>query len=156
MPFTPGTTVPISIVTSNELGKPYQNNNSELISILRDDAFFPERATNGGQILGHVYNPQQTSFYSGHAANGTSSPGIGTDNVLRDAWGLPYMVTIDLSGDGRVLDQYLNQMNQKQFPGAAPLLIPGHAVVWSFGPNKQINLGLGSQNVVNKYMVTSY
>jgi prepilin-type N-terminal cleavage/methylation domain-containing protein len=143
------------IITSNET-VPYQNNNSELIAILRDDAFYPEFATNGSLHLGHVYNPQQTSFYTGHAANGTSSPGIGTDEVLRDPWGLPYIVTIDLSGDGRVLDPYLNAMYLKQFPSSAPLLIPGHAVVWSLGPNKQINFGLPMNSSFNKYMVKSY
>jgi prepilin-type N-terminal cleavage/methylation domain-containing protein len=143
------------IITSNEVGKSYQNNNSELIAILRDDVFYPEYATNGGQVLGHIYNPQQTAFYTGHPSNGTSSPGVGTDNVLRDPWGLPYIVTLDLSGDGRVFDPYLNAMYQKQFPGRT-LVTPGQAVVWSLGPTMKINLGLPMNNVVNKYMVTSY
>ncbi|HEV7927491.1 MAG TPA: type II secretion system protein, partial [Verrucomicrobiae bacterium] len=43
-------------------GSRYQNNNSELIAILRDDVFYPEYATNGSQVLGHIYNPQQTAF----------------------------------------------------------------------------------------------
>jgi hypothetical protein len=30
-------------------------------------------------------------------------------------------------------------MYQNQYPGST-LLTPGHAVVWSFGPTKQINL----------------
>jgi prepilin-type N-terminal cleavage/methylation domain-containing protein len=143
------------ITTPGEVGKTYQNNNSELIAILRDDVFYPEYATNGSQVLGHIYNPQQTGFYSGHAATGTNTPGIGTDEVLRDPWGLPYMVTIDLSGDGRVFDPWLNEMYQKQYPGAT-LLTPGQAVVWSLGPNKQVNFGLPSNNTFNKYMVTSY
>jgi type II secretory pathway pseudopilin PulG len=149
------TGAPGGIITSNELGTQYQNNNSELIAILRDDVFYPEYATNGSQVQGHIYNPQQTAFYAGHAANGTSSPGVGTDDVLRDPWGLPYIVTIDLSGDGRVLDQYLNTMYQKQFPGGTPLLIPGQAVVWSLGPTMKINFGLPLNNTANKYMVRS-
>jgi prepilin-type N-terminal cleavage/methylation domain-containing protein len=144
-------TLPGGITTP---GVKYQNNNSELIAILRDDVFYPEYATNG-TVQGHIYNPQQTAFYAGHAANGTNSPGIGTDEVLRDPWGLPYMVTIDLSGDGRVFDPWLNQMYQKQFPGAT-LFTPGHAVVWSLGPNKQIDLKLPLNNTINKYMVFSY
>jgi hypothetical protein len=47
-------------------------------------------------------------------------------------------------------------MNQKQFPGSAPLYIPGEAVVWSLGPTMKINFGLPMNNVFNKYMVTSY
>ena len=137
-------------------GKSYQNNNSELIAILRDDAFYPEYATNGSQVLGHIYNPQQTGFYTGHAAHGTASPGIGSDEVLRDPWGLPYIVTIDLSGDNRVFDHTLNQMYQNQYPGSGPLLTPGQAVVWSFGPNMRIDYSKGLNNAFNKYIVTSY
>jgi prepilin-type N-terminal cleavage/methylation domain-containing protein len=144
------------IVTPSSTGKSYQNNNSELIAILRDDAYYPEYATNGSQVLGHIYNPQQTAFYAGHAAQGTGSPGIGSDEVLRDPWGLPYIVTIDLSGDGRVFDPTLNQMYQKQYPGNTALLTPGHAVVWSLGPSMKINVDLARNNTFNKYIVTSY
>jgi prepilin-type N-terminal cleavage/methylation domain-containing protein len=146
------TGAPKGIITPNAT---YQNNNSELIAILRDDAFYPEYATNGSQVLGHIYNPQQTAFYTGHAANGTNSAGIGADEVLRDPWGLPYIVTINLSGNGRVFDPWLNEMYEKQYPGST-LFTPGLAVVWSFGPNMKINFDLPMNNTVNKYMVKSY
>ncbi len=147
---------PKGFITQNEATHQYQNNNSEIIAILRDDAFYPEYATNGSIHLGHIYNPQQTAFYTGHAANSTNSPGVGTDEVLRDPWSLPYIVTLDLNGDGRVFDPYLNQMYQNQFPNSTPLFTPGHAVVWSLGPTKAINLNKALNNTVNKYMVTSY
>ena len=141
----------------------YQNNNSELIAILRDDVYFPEYATNNGHVQGHIYNPQMNQFYQGKAGFGTiapgtgpGTPGIGSDEILRDPWGMPYIVTLDLSGDNRVFDPSLSQMYQAQFPKSGPLLTPGHAVVWSFGPSKQINLTAGSQNSANKYIVTSY
>jgi prepilin-type N-terminal cleavage/methylation domain-containing protein len=157
MPVLPG--APGGIITPNSS---YQNNNSELIAILRDDAYYPEFATNSGQIQGHIYNSQRNQLYQGTAAAGPTVtgagpgyPGIGTDEILRDLWGMPYMVTLDLNSDGRVLDPYLNQMYQAQFPGAT-LYVPGQAVVWSLGPAKKINLTLGSQNAANKYMVTSF
>jgi prepilin-type N-terminal cleavage/methylation domain-containing protein len=156
MPLDAGTGMPLSIVTPNESA--YQNNNSELIAILRDDAIYPE-SING---RAHIYNPQQTPLYNGKVAAGPTtigaapgSPGIGTDDILRDIWGLPYMVTIDLSGDNRVFDPYLNQMSTNQFPGST-LLTAGVAVVWSLGPTGQINLNAGSKNSANKYIVTSY
>ncbi len=137
----------------------YQNNNSEVIAILRDDKVYPEYNSTNGQ--GHIYNPQQTAFYQGKAALNTNSPGIGSDGILRDPWGMPYIVTLDLSGDNRVFDYFLNGMYQNSVDGTTPntnatLLIPGHAVVWSFGPSKHIDLGKNSLNSVNKYMVTSY
>jgi prepilin-type N-terminal cleavage/methylation domain-containing protein len=132
----------------------YENNNSEVIAILRDDAYYPETTTNGSQILGHIYNPQQTAFFQAKTAPTTNSPGIATDDVLRDPWGMPYMVTLDLNGDNRVFDQYLNQMYYNQFTNK--LYVPGHAVVWSFGPTKQINISQKMNNIVNKYIVSSY
>jgi prepilin-type N-terminal cleavage/methylation domain-containing protein len=132
----------------------YQNNNSELIAILRDDAYYPEVSTNGSQVQGHIYNPQQTAFFQAKVGPSTNSPGIGPDDVLRDPWGMPYMVTLDLNGDNRVYDEYLNQMYSNQFN--ASLYVPGHAVVWSFGPTKQINISKPMNNILNKYIVTSF
>ena len=157
MPPIPG--APAGIITPNAS---YQNNNSELIAILRDDMFYPECATNSGQVLGHIYNTHQAQLYTGTLAAGPAvpgvgpgSPGVGADDILRDPWGMPYIVTLDLNSDGRVLDPSLNAMYQAQSPGAN-LYIPGPAVVWSFGPTRQINLTLPSHNPVNKYMVTSF
>jgi len=149
-------------IINNISAKGFQNNNSEVIAILRDDMYFPEYATNGGHVQGHIYNPQQTQFYQGKAAAGTNgfdvgpgNPGIGSDDILRDPWGMPYIVTLDVSGDGRVFDANLNDMYQLQYPGST-LLTPGQAVVWSFGPTKQINLKVGTKSPANKYMVTSF
>jgi prepilin-type N-terminal cleavage/methylation domain-containing protein len=140
-------------VTSGGKGT-YQNNNSEVIAILRDDMFPPEAVTNGSQVLGHIYNPQQTAFFQAKAAPTTQSPGIGPDEVLRDPWGMPYMVTLDLSGDNRVFDPYLSLMYSNQYKAA--LYTPGSSVVWSFGPTKQVDLSKNWNAQVNKYMVTSF
>jgi prepilin-type N-terminal cleavage/methylation domain-containing protein len=140
---------PISIVTP---GSSYNNNNSELIAILRDDSFFPE--TNTGAA--HIYNPQQLPLFQAKAAPAVGLPGIGPDDILRDPWGLPYIVTVDLNGDNRAFDPTLSQMYQAQYGyGNGPLLVPAHAVVWSLGPNKSINSTLGLNNAANKYMVYS-
>jgi prepilin-type N-terminal cleavage/methylation domain-containing protein len=149
--------VPANTILNNNItegGKAtYQNNNSEIIAILRDDLNFPETATNGNQTIGHIYNPQQTAFFQAKAAPTTNAPGIGPDDVLRDPWGMPYMVTLDLNGDNRVFDPYLNEMYVKQYTNT--LYTPGHAVVWSFGPTKQIDLTKGLKDTFNKYMVIS-
>jgi prepilin-type N-terminal cleavage/methylation domain-containing protein len=146
----------------------YNNNNSEVIAILRDDVYFPEYATNGSTRLGHIYNPQQTAFYQGKAAGAPTTPGswagapgIGNDEILRDTWGQPYIVTLDLQGNNRVFDPFLNSMYQAQTKGAPLLYTPGSAVVWSLGPfgsakNNQIDLTKGIKAKVNKYIVTSF
>jgi prepilin-type N-terminal cleavage/methylation domain-containing protein len=118
-------------------GSGYQNNNSEVIAILRDDNFYPE-ASNGVQ---HIYNPQQTPFFSAKPVNDSISPGIGTNDVFLDPWGSPYIITLDLNYDFKCFDYALNQMYQNNnlgtsLPQPAPLMVPGEAIVWSFGPSK--------------------
>lgn len=125
-------------------GTTYYNYNSEVISILRDDNFWPEANSNASPVALHVYNPQQTAFINGKNSGDTNSPGIGLDDVYRDPWGDPYIITEDLGYDGKCFDYALNQMYQSTATGYAtpplPLLVPGEAIVWSFGPAKTIHL----------------
>jgi len=144
--------------TGGKSGSAYQNYNSEVIAILRDDNFWPE-SNNVSSAL-HIYNPQQTSFFSAKPAMDTNSPGIGPDDVFRDPWGDPYIITLDLNYDGKCFDYALNQMYQNNNPTpTGPLLVPGEAIVWSFGPLKTINTsqGLSTPGTPNKQtLVTSF
>jgi prepilin-type N-terminal cleavage/methylation domain-containing protein len=159
--FTYGTfgfaTMIPAIKTWASAGTPtvYQTNNAELMAILRDDKVWPE--VNGN--LAHIYNPQQTVFFNPKAATDTNSPGLGPDEVLRDPWGMPYIVSLDMNYDQHVFDYALNEMYQVP-PGTKTnfLSIPGVAVVWSFGPQKTVNLSqyLKSQQLPNSYIVTSF
>jgi prepilin-type N-terminal cleavage/methylation domain-containing protein len=143
------------IITPGEAKLAHQNNNSEVIAILRDDSFYPE--TN--QVQGHIYNPQQTAFFGAKMTSTPGSAGIGPDDVLRDPWGMPYMVTIALSGGKNVFDPYLDEMNRTTLgtttsnPNTPPLFTSGHAVVWSFGPTMKITLNRNLKDPANKYMV---
>jgi prepilin-type N-terminal cleavage/methylation domain-containing protein len=119
----------------------YQNYNSDVIAILRDDNWWPE--SNGPSL--HIYNPQKVALFNGKAAPFTNSPGIGSDDVFRDPWGMPYMVTLDLNYDNHCYDYGLATMYSNSYPAptSAPYLIPAQAVVWSFGPSKTWNPGEG-------------
>jgi len=134
----------------------YQTNNAELMAILRDDKVWPEVSGN----LAHIYNPQQTVFFNPKTALDTNSPGLGPDEVLRDPWGMPYIVTLDLGYDNKVFDVALNQMYQSPPGGNRTniLNVPGVAVVWSFGPQKTVatNQFLRSPLPPNRYIVTSF
>ncbi len=152
--FTFGTTglgLPGNVPAIITAGSSYQANNSEVMAILRDDQFPPEFSNNAA----HIYNSQQTVFYAPKAALTANDPGLGPDEVLRDVWGMPYIITLDLGYDDRVFDFSLNQMYQVNHPGT-PLNIPGKAVVWSFGPAKTVNLGVPLGVSSNKYAVTSF
>jgi prepilin-type N-terminal cleavage/methylation domain-containing protein len=134
---------------------PYQNYNSEVIAILRDDNFYPE-ASNG---VSHIFNPQQTSLFNAKVALDTTSPGIGPDDVFRDPWGSPYIVTMDMNYDNKCYDKTLDTMYQNNSGTKNPLVltIPGEAVVWSLGPAKVINTTLPLNTGPNhQTIVTSY
>ena len=138
------------IVTQGEGS--YQNNNSEVMAILRDDAVWPEFSGS----LGHIYNPQQNVFFNPQAAattvlppTGPGSPGLATNDILRDMWGTPFIISMNLSYNNHTFDYYLNLMSTNT------LVIPGNAVVWSFGPFQKIDLTSGLNSPVNKYIVHS-
>ncbi|MGO8701786.1 MAG: type II secretion system protein [Limisphaerales bacterium] len=145
----------VANVDSSGSATPWQTNNAELMAILRDDKVWPE--VNGN--MQHIYNPQQTVFFNPKAALDTSSPGLGTDEVLRDPWGTPYVVSLDMNYDQHVFDATLNKMYQVLPANKnTPLLIPGVAVVWSYGPQRTISLTnyLRSEQLPNHYIVTSF
>lgn len=72
---------------------------------------------------------------------------------------MPYIVSLDMNYDQHVFDYTLNKMYEVP-PGVTTnvLTIPGVAVVWSYGPQKTINLKqyLKSQQLPNSYIVTSF
>jgi prepilin-type N-terminal cleavage/methylation domain-containing protein len=153
---TPAGSGRISSLTVDTPGEnAYQNYNSEVIAILRDDNFWPE--VNG--IQQHVYNPQQMLFFNARVALDTNSPGIGPDGVFRDPWGNPYIITLDLNHDYKCYDATLDKMYQQENPKpTGPLMVPGEAMVWSFGPSKTINLGqpLNSIHTNKETIITSF
>jgi len=116
----------------------YVNNNSEVIAILNDSTNYPE-GLNG--VSTHIYNPQKESLFTpGKIATDASSPGLGTDGVLRDPFGLPYIISLDFNGDNYVQDYELNAMYKTQTPTPAnSFRVPGEAIVWSFGTGPALN-----------------
>ncbi|HAV65138.1 MAG TPA: hypothetical protein DCY13_22550 [Verrucomicrobiales bacterium] len=75
-------------------GQPYLIDNRGVIAILlaRDTAPNPPNA-------GNARNPRKIKFLDAKDAVDSSSSGIGPDNVYRDPWGNPYVITFDLNYD---------------------------------------------------------
>ena len=143
-----------TVYGGGKTGSGYQNFNSEVIAILRDDNYYPE-AINGVQ---HIYNPQQSSLFNAKVANDSVSPGIGTNDVFLDPWGSPYIITLDLNYDGKCFDWTLNQMYHNNSPTPpTPLMVPGEAIVWSFGPAKTnqsslpLNTGFNHRTIITSF-----
>jgi prepilin-type N-terminal cleavage/methylation domain-containing protein len=142
--------VPTSIIqveTPNTKG--YQNVNSEVMAILTDAAYYPE--TNATR---HTYNSRSIPFFNAKPAASANSPGIGPDCVLRDPWGVPYMITLDLNYDGQCHDAFWWANFQ--------VSVPGSSMVWSLGQAGNGHFGAISTkaNALNvppdKYLLTSW
>ena len=128
-------------------GSPYQNVNSEVIAILTDADYYPENSPSR-----HTYNSRQIPEFTGRAAADANSPGIDTNNILRDPWGMPYIITLDLNGDGKCTDS----LSWSALMGTTNFSVPGSSMIWSFGPLKRVDLNSPYNSVTNKYLVTSW
>jgi prepilin-type N-terminal cleavage/methylation domain-containing protein len=132
----------------------YNNVNSEVISILNDYAFFPENS-----ISAHSYNPHSTIYYQSRTAADQTSPGIDVNNILRDPWGMPYIITLDLNGDNKCADAVWNQAPlwaPSTVIGSTNFFVPGESMIWSFGPLKTIDFNEGPNSYTNSQIVKSW
>jgi type II secretory pathway pseudopilin PulG len=102
-------------------------------------------------------------------------PGVGADGVLRDPWGNPYIVTLDLNGDNRCRDTFYRLASVSEQDSSAQGLngltrrasLPGQSseardsfeargivMAWSLGPDgkadrsKKANVGVNKDNIV--------
>ncbi len=105
----------LSVIRNNA---PYNADNSVVMNILMDRDAFPNEK--------HARNPRrQINFKVKEAPVG--DPGLDPDGVLRDPWGHPYIITIDMNEDNRCRDAYYSPEAQYE--------IPGQVLVWSLGPD---------------------
>ena len=126
-----------SIVSTGNGG--YQNCNAELMDILRNVS------------VTNAYNPRQIPFFHAKDAVGANAPGVGPDGVLRDPWGNPYIVTVDLNEDNKCQDGFYYRLTKG--PG---LLVPGQVMIWSFGPDGSASDQFGPKEGPNKDNILSW
>lgn len=150
----------------------YSPYNDEVIAILMNMEAYPQ---NGAPTInkGHVKNPQQTAFLNAKQVTDTNAPGVGPDLIYRDPWGNPYIITLDLNSDEKCRDQFYCKSGVSQDPndvnrglnGLIKTTLPGGTVVfeangpimvWSAGPDKKVNVGIGANTDVNKDNIVSW
>ena len=153
----------------------YQTNNSELMAVLLDVETWPNTPTIHTINFGHVKNPQRNKYLNANMTADTNAAGVGPDGVYRDAWGSPYIISIDFNNDEKTRDSfYADQRisgdpNDKGFPpkglnGLVPTTGPrpfyecnSPVMVWSAGPDKTVdnsgstpaNAGANKDNVMS-------
>jgi len=133
---------------------PYKSSNAELIAILRGPALsLPQFAR-----VAKERNPRNIVFFEPHLAASDKSPGLSpTDGVLRDPWGNPYIISLDLDDDGMTIDGYYGEIRKSGSGLDAEVHVT--VMVWSFGPDGKIedktkdgvtvNSGFNKDNVVS-------
>lgn len=141
------------IPTIKSYGAPkYEASNDELLAILRGQGLAQTPAL---RTLSQNRNPRDMTFFNAKAATSASSPGLGPDGVLRDPWGIPYIVSIDMNDDDKTLDGVYGLLRKGN--EASPE-VSASAMVWSFGPDRQIvvDSGVGPTGGANRDNVLSW
>ena len=142
-------------------------NNSRLIEILQDRTHYP-----AGNSLNknHVLNHKKINYLNAESASDNKSQGIGPDLVYRDPFGNPYIVTLDLNYDGWCRDGFYSnskvsaKSKDSGHNGLAPKRIGtetyyehrGNVMVWSFGPDGDINPSSNAISGANKDNILSW
>ncbi|HXD01582.1 MAG TPA: type II secretion system protein [Verrucomicrobiae bacterium] len=154
----------LPLIVNTGQSSSYQANNSEVMAILMDQTNSPD----GSQIVnaGHAKNPQQTKFFEGHPA--VNNTGVGNDDVYRDPWGDPYIITLDMNGDSRSRDAFYRNHVVSQKSAGSPLgwvglnnaidpsglsddyEVPVTVMIWSLGRDGQASPTVNAISGVNK------
>jgi prepilin-type N-terminal cleavage/methylation domain-containing protein len=124
--------------------EPYLVDNRGVVAILMARDVEPN--------LGNARNPRRIKYLDAKDAKDTTSSGIGPDNVYRDPFGNPYIITFDMDYDGRVSDLLYKEPGVSSMQSTPSPLAPGYAgttfnqqanafeaqqslMVWSLGPD---------------------
>lgn len=149
-------------------GVQYQASNAELMAILMD---ITERPVDGADTVNanHAQNPQKNAFLNAKFNSSNVGPGVGTDLLYRDPWGMPYIITIDMNYDNMCRDAFYRQSSVSQdsggrgFNGLVASPAGGNAweirapvVVWSFGSDRRADSNVKANAGVNKDNIVSW
>ncbi len=166
--FTYGTTglkQQLSVSITNA-GDGYQANNAAVMAILmaRDKTPYNPQ---------YIHNPQKKEFLNPRIAVADGKRGLGPqDGVYRDPWGNPYIISIDLNGDGWTRDAFYSRSKVSQVEpgktnslhrlmslsgtGANDYSFNGPVMIWSFGPDGQANPEQRADEGVNEDNILSW
>lgn len=141
-----GTFLNTNKIISTGNNKSYQNCNEELMAILCN----LDQAPNPN----HAYNPRLIPFLQPRLAPSAQRPGLGSDGVLRDPWGAPYIVTLDMNADGKCQDGFYYPLTKP----TKPLFVNDWIMAWSFGPDGTAKLdpAVGPKGGENKDNILSW
>jgi hypothetical protein len=153
-------------VSSNTLAP----RNSDVMAILRDTAAYPDgRPTVNAE---HKMNPLRIRFLDAFMSVKGGKAGIGPDLVYRDPWGSPYVISMDLNGQGRCLDGFYRLQSVSQQNGSSGYFgltntvntngnsdffsYSGQVMVWSLGRDGKADPKVPADQGANKDNILSW
>ena len=140
----------------------YKNCNAEVMAALLD-------RTNLVWNANHALNPNKIGYLTAKEVSDSKLPGVGPEGVFRDPWSNPYIITVDLNGDGKCRDAFyrsdlvslmqgdkgLNGLfRSANVPNAFECNKP--IMVWSFGPDGKVNFTAKANVFENKDNILSW
>ena len=148
----------VSTVANLTQDSSFVSTNTDIMAIITDfDGY-----ANGG----HLRNPQQHRLGDFKSVNNTNESGLSTvDRQLRDPWGSPYVITLDLNFDDHARDAFYKRKVVSQNTGNIGYngLVATNAsgstddyelnrgvMIWSLGPDQKANANKLYRDDVNK------
>jgi Tfp pilus assembly protein PilE len=144
--------------------------NAELMAILMDATKYPDGRNTANS--NHCLNPKAIKFLNAKLSGDTNSSGVGLDLVYRDFWGQPYIISMDLNGDGRCRDAFYKKQSVSRKVAATGydgltnfsnvvgtndcFEFTGKVMVWSLGPDGKADKSQPSTTPPNKDNVVSW
>jgi prepilin-type N-terminal cleavage/methylation domain-containing protein len=143
----------------------YETNNSEVMAILMNVKDWVNKAS------GNPENPQGQPFFSPKQTDSRTQPGLGSDGVMRDVWGNPYIISMDMNYDNVTRDGFYKLQDVSSTPGTPPKGINGaflngasatswdfrqSVLVWSLGPDGAASTSQKATEGMNKDNVLSW
>jgi prepilin-type N-terminal cleavage/methylation domain-containing protein len=163
--FTFGTTgivnppPPFNVV--NGYPAPGEANNSVLMEILMSE--------NRGANLNYARNPRKVHYFSPRQVSGPVQGLSAEDFVLRDPFGNPYIITLDMNDDNKCRDAFYSKKISER-PGDdkvgyhglsrvdanSPFEVPGSVMIWTFGADKNATDKVNTNEDPNKDNILSW
>lgn len=149
----------------------YRESNAEVMAILTDS----EQFVFGDRVRqtvnqNHQLNPRKEVFFEPARVDDATLPGLGPDGVLRDPWGNPYIISLDLDGDDFTHDSVYSATRVSAGEGGAGINgliieddhegfgyhLRGRAMVWSLGPDGSADASVSALSGVNRDNILSW
>jgi prepilin-type N-terminal cleavage/methylation domain-containing protein len=151
-------------VQNNFAKATWDTNNAEIVWVLMD-------MTNNYVNPGYLKNPKRTAYLNPNMTGTNQTHGVDANGVYRDPWNQPYIITVDLNNDDNTRDAFYSSTIVSDagtspasgfnglipIPAGTPNYYELHSavMVWSAGPDQQIdtgnkaNLGLNKDNLLS-------